>query len=289
MGNYCQNGESVLGSSFKKSDLEDSGEFKNREKDFIFQSLQIEQEREEKIPKRKIRSEPERIMTKKVKTWNNLETDENEEIENNDSFLQQEQPSFQKSETIQDITEQKPEKIEQEKEEKKIEEKFLMMEKIENKKIISKLSYLVNRLQQANWKTLGKDLGSLGDYLKKSPVPEDQLRYIQHQNYYYVGEMNNKEQFHGFGNIYFMNRDYYKGNFRNGNYCGKGLRVKRNGHIQIGFFLGGKPHGYVRVVDNIGNYEEVNFKDGKEEGMSLRYDQNGKFLNRLMYMAGSTL
>lgn len=166
------------------------------------------------------------------------------------------------------------------------ENKYQIFSKIEEFKIKSQIKFLVMNQTLSNWDTMNEDLGSIKSYLKKSPIPEDELYYIKTEDYYYIGELNKYQKFHGFGNIYYPNKEYYKGDFKHGVYSGKGLRVKRSGHVYVGYFKNGMAHGPGRKLDNAGIYEEGRFRYDKEEGVFKRFSCEGEFLNMLKFMNG---
>ena len=66
--------------------------------------------------------------------------------------------------------------------------------------------------------------------------------YTKHEDIY-IGEVNEFSQKHGYGKMYYANRDLYEGTWMNDKRHGEGLYLWTDGSKYLGSFFKGKPHG----------------------------------------------
>ncbi len=71
----------------------------------------------------------------------------------------------------------------------------------------------------------------------------------------YYGEINSKNESHGYGCFLYANGTYYEGEWRNGKRCGKGGEVYTNQNMYVGDFLNGVRHGQGTYKSIHGVYE----------------------------------
>lgn len=221
-----------------------------------------------------------KIDLSKLSLYSSMVPSEEAEIVNENS-RKESLTNSKKNEEKENITDSEPAKPG--------ENKFEMSDKVTHEKIKQKLSNLFQIREKPNWQKMGKDgeLGSLTNFLKDK-VPEDQLYFIETSYYCYIGELKNKK-FDGFGKVYFPDKEYYKGYFKNGMYQGRGLRVKRNGRVHIGNFKKGDPLGIGRGVDAGGFYDEAYYRGEGKHGISLRYNSEGILVSSLKFVNGRAM
>lgn len=102
--------------------------------------------------------------------------------------------------------------------------------------------------------------------------------YSTRENIYF-GELNERGQRHGYGEVTYSNSDVYKGSWVNDKPEGRGVYLwKDNGRYE-GDFVGGKMHGLGKRVYSSGNVYTGSFMDGKKQGSGIMKYSNGDEYN----------
>ena len=129
------------------------------------------------------------------------------------------------------------------------------------------------------------DIIKNGFELIKKPIPQPpviihsiiKIYYENGKLMYEGGFIDNK--FEGYGKYYYLNDEYYEGQFKNGLRNGKGILYYSNGNIIYeGDFVNDKFEGNGKYIYGGGEYYNGQWKDNKKNGKGSLYAKNGNII-----------